>query len=837
MGTRPGASERRETYPLRHRRRRDALRRAVTPLLVLGLFAAQILPASANPRLGRRPRDPSQINPVEPPRVGPSGVRAAPELKGRTVEEVRILGNAQVPTAVIRNAIRTRAGEPYDPATVEEDYQRVYNLRKFANVEARVEPTPAGVNVVFVVTEQRQISAIIIRGNRSIDEATLRGVVELQPGEAIDPFRIALAKQAIQDLYVTRNYPLARVDVPQEPLGQRGELVFDVVEGPNVRVRNIEFKGNKSFTGERLRGVIKTSTWLFIFRPGRFDPDQVEEDVAALRRFYEGKGFFDARVGRKVVWSPDLTEVQINFLIEEGPQYKVDRVTFRFEGKQSLDEAVLRQNLRLSEGRAYDAELLQRDIRQVVRAYSPLGYIYQQPTPGAPQDPDYLQVDAKPVFQEQPGHVELVYTIREGKPFQVGRVIVKGNTRSQDKLVHRELRFAPGDLYNAAEVQDATDRLRGTAYFNAVRITPIGSDPNYRDVLVEVNEARTASFNVGAGVNSNGGIGGNITFEQRNFDIGDLPTDIRDVFSDRAFIGAGQTFRASFEPGTTVTNASLRFTEPWLFDQPYLFTAEGYLRDRVREDYDDQRLGGRVGLGHRFDYVHSALLSFRAEKVKIDNIDDPQFRAPEILAAEGRSNLTSVGLQFRRDTVNPGFLPYRGSLFTANAEFYGALGGDYDFQKYSLNYDKYFTLGEDLLDRKTVLGFHGNAGYITGDSVFFERFYGGGIGSVRGFRYRGISPRSGRAEDPVGGDFLLTGSAEVSFPLVGETIRGVTFFDAGTVERDVTLGTVRTSVGAGIRLVLPIFGQAPLAIDFAVPITKDDQDDTQFVSFSFGFIQ
>jgi outer membrane protein insertion porin family len=168
-------------------------------------------------------------------------------------------------------------------------------------------------------------------------------------------------------------------------------------------------------------------------------------------------------------------------------------------------------------------------------------------------------------------------------------------------------------------------------------------------------------------------------------------------------------------------------------------------------------------------------------------------------------------------------------------EFYGALGGDYSFQKYELNWDSYHTLHEDLTERRTVLGLHANAGYISGDSVFFERFYGGGIGSVRGFRFRGISPRGGLAEDPVGGDFAMSGTAELNFPLVGELIRGVTFADVGTVERDLEIGTIRSSVGVGIRVILPLGGnRLPLAIDFGFPLSKDRQDETQIISFSFG---
>ena len=795
-------------------------------------------PAEPAPRrpAGAPPPDPSQ----PPLRAGVANrFSPTPELRGRNIEDIRILGNRQVSTAAIRNLIRTRVGEPYDPATVQEDYQRIYReLRKFTNVEARVEPTDAGgVVVVFAVSEQQQIGAIRFRGNRKIDDLTLRAAVEIGTGEAIDPFRVALARNAIVGMYRERNYPFAHVDVPQEPLRERGELIFNIVEGPNVRVRKVEFKSGSptkrplAFSEDRLQRQVRTKAWVFILNPGRYDPDQLEEDVGALRRFYESKGYFDARVGRKVVWSPDLTEAQVNFVIDEGPRYTIERVSF--EGNKSLNEADLRSRIRLTEGMAFDNDVLQRDLRQVVRAYSPFGFIY---APGA-DDPDYLQVDAKPIFLRQQGRVELVYTIREGKPFHVGPIIVKGNYKSKDKLVLRDLRFAPGELYDSGKVQDAIDRLRATPYFEFVNVTPVGNDPTHRALLVEVGEARTASFNIGAGINSNGGVGGNITFEQRNYDIGNPPDSWRDLFSDRAFTGAGQRFRVTLEPGTRASNASILFAEPWLFDQPYGLTTEGYLRTRRREEYDDQRTGGRLTLSRRFGYEWSAGLTLRGEDVLIDNIDDPPLRAPEYLEAEGHNTLTSVGLQLRRSTVNPGVLPYRGTETTVAVEGYGLLGGEYDFQKFTLNWDGYWQVAEDLTERRTVFALHANAGYITGDSVFFERFYAGGIGSVRGFEFRGISPRSGLDDDAVGGDFILNGTAELNFPLVGESLRGVVFADAGTVEEDFEVSTIRTSVGAGFRLVLPIFGQAPLAVDFGVPITKDDEDETQIVSFSFGFVQ
>jgi outer membrane protein assembly complex protein YaeT len=759
-------------------------------------------------------------------------VSIAPALRGRTVESIRVLGNQQVPSSVIRNQIRTREGEPFDPATVQEDYQRIYGLRKFRNVEPKVEATPTGVIVTFIVSEQKQINSVVFKGNRKIDDLTLQGVVDLHAGEAIDPFRLSTTKLSIERLYKSKNFPFAHVTYDMDHLDKTGELIINIVEGPNVRVRRVNFIGNHSFTDWRLRDVVQTKYWIWILRPGTYDPEQIEDDVAAVRRFYEQHGFFDARVGRKIIFSPDMSEVQVDFIVDEGARYKVDNVTFK--GNSSLSDAQLRQGLKMTSGIPYDNDLQQRDVRQLVRNYSPLGFIYQ-PAALTQPNPDYLQINPQLVYRKDVGKVDVIYQISEGKEFHVGRIIVKGNAHTQEKVVLRELRVQPGDLYNSGELQNAQERLKGTAYFSQVNITPIGDDPETRDLLVEVTEAHTASFIVGAGINSNGGIGANITYTERNFDIARWPSSWSDITSRKALVGAGQTLRISIEPGNKFSNASILFSEPWIFDQPYSFTAEGYLRDRHREDYIDTRIGGRFTLGKRFDNVYSARLNFRGEDVEVRDIQDKPVRAQEILDAEGHSTLTSIGLSFTRDTTTRGLIPSFGSTTSVGWESFGLMGGDFTFQKLTLSSDYYRTLSEDLLDRRTVFALHGDAGYIFGNEPFFERFYGGGIGSVRGFAFRGISPRSGPEDDRVGGDFTLTGSAEVSFPLASDVLRGVVFTDVGTVESDLKLGTIRSSIGAGLRLSLPLFGQTPVAIDFALPLSKNSDDDTQFISFSLGF--
>ena len=764
---------------------------------------------------------------------GPAGGNVSGDvvsLKGRRVEQIKVVGNASVSTSVILNVVRTREGDGLDPETVEEDYQRIFGLRKFANVEAAVEPTTTGgVIVVFRVNEQRTIAEVSFVGNVSIATSKLQEVVDIQAGESIDRFRISLARQSMERMYRDRNFPFASVTVDEEKLTRAGELVFLVTEGPNVRIRRVSFRGAESYEKGRLMREIRTRSWIFVFRNGKLDFEQLDDDVAALRRFYESKGFFDVRVGRRIIFSPDQREANIEFVVDEGRRYVVKSINF--VGVKEIDTQKLTGEFRLAQGDYYDRELIDRDIKQIVKAYSPLGRIYQ---PNA-NDPDYLRIADRVLFKPEAGEVELTYDVSEGKPFNLGQIIVRGNPKTMDKLVLREMRMAPGELYNSAEVSDAMGRVRSSSYYAEATATPIGEDPATRDLLVEVRERQTATFNVGAGVNSNGGVAGNITYEQRNFDIGNLPDSFGDLFSDRALTGAGQRLRISFEPGTEITNFSILFGEPALFDQPYSLTTEVYLRDRVRDHYDERRIGGRVQFGRRIDYINLISLQFRGELVDISSIEDEPIRAPEIVELEGTSQLTTVALGYRRDTTDRGFVPSKGYTFNITTEQAGALGGDFDFNKVSASWDSYYAVFEDLLERKTVLALHADTGYIFGNAPFFERFYAGGIGSVRGFRFRGISPRDGLDNDAIGGDFILAGSAELSYPLAGDVLRGVVFNDIGTVEQSFNVDDIRAAVGVGVRITFPFFGGAPLALDFAQPYSANGDDQEQVISFSFGF--
>ena len=418
-----------------------------------------------------------------------AGTAAANALKGRLVQDVRVTGNQQVSTTVILNLVRTHEGDKFDPATVAEDYQRIFGLKKFSDVQAKVEPTDKGVIVIFSVVEQKQIKRINFIGNVGINSSALSDAIDLKAGESIDQFRISLAKQALENLYHDKNFPEAHVAIDQDQLGRNGELSFNIVEGPNVRIRKITFPGAQTYTADRLKGQIKESTWIFILRPGTYDPGIAEDDVAALRRYYQSKGFFDVRVGRKLIWSADLRELQIDFVVDEGVRYIVDKVVFK--GNVNVPAAEFRKRIKLVEGQPFDQDLVTRDVKEMVRAYSPFGFIYDDQS----SDPAYLHITPQQIFGAEPGHLELIYDINEGRPFRLGQ------RDHQGKFAHAGQGRAARDacLSRPACTIPARSKMRSSGCgerLTSARSTslPIGDDPATRDVLVEVEEAKTASF-------------------------------------------------------------------------------------------------------------------------------------------------------------------------------------------------------------------------------------------------------------------------------------------------------------------------------------------------------
>ena len=741
---------------------------------------------------------------------------------GMTIRRVEVRGLQVIGEGFVRRIIKTRAGQPYLRRQVQDDVRELWRTRKFLNVFADTALEEGEVVVTFRFQERPEIASVEIEGNKRFSDEELFKELAFAAGNVLDMWEVQRGRENIERKYKEKGYYYAKVELDERALEAEYRVIYRVTEGPRVKVRRIVLEGARAFSELRLRRMIRSKTYLWILRAGALDEEQADRDARELQRFYRHEGFLDARVGYRLefdtVSREDLTLV---FVVEEGLRYRIR--DFRIRGNQVFDADRIRAVMELETGDVLRDETLQLDRKHIEDLYGAIGYVD-------------VRVATSYDFIEEPGVVLLNIDISEGARSRFGRITVRGNARTRDEVIRRELRFYPGEDYDTVEAREAERRLMETGLFNRASITPLEDVDGMREALVEVEEADTVNFLIGVGVSTDNGVIGSLSIDNRNFDLFGWPRTWGQFFRGQAFRGDGQRLRLSAEPGTEVSRFRIDFTEPYLLDKPLRFDLSFYLFDRARQSYDEQRYGMTTSLSKRFEggllndwAVEGAL---RLEGVEISDLRP--LAANDILDAKGTSFLTSLKGTIVRDTTDSRMVPTRGSRLTLGWEQVGALGGDHDFGRPFVSYAWYRTVRTDILDRKSVLGARADMGYIVGDAPVFERFYGGGFGSLRGFDYQGVTPRAGLFDDRVGGKFIVLTGAEYSVPIYAENIRGVTFIDMGTVEEDFGITTWRVAVGFGLRIHINFFGPVPIVMDFGFPIARDDQDDTRVFNFSFG---
>lgn len=755
-----------------------------------------------------------QAQPVTPGQESP---------QGRLIQAVNIEGLQKVPETFVRARLRTKAGSTYDEAEVRSDLRRLIESNRFSGVDATYRVEPDGqVTVTFRVQEKPILSQVQFEGNSHVSTKDLLSTTGLAPGQAADIFTLRQAVDRIVQKYREDGYYYAKVSLDEEKLQTQGIALFHIAEGPRVKTRKIVFEGNASFPASRLSGTLETKTYIWIFRKGAYDPDVVARDETNIANFYRDQGYLDVRVSHRLEFAANREDLTLVFLIDEGKQYFIKEL--QFEGNTVLRDTDLLALMRLQAGSPLLQDYVKADIKAIKDAYGKLGYIY-------------ADISAVPAFLPEPNQVRLVFHIKEGPKIHVDEVVIRGNERTQDRVIRRQVTLLPGEIYDSTQQEKIKTRLTETQLFEDVEVSPAGGEDDVRNVLVRVSEANTTQFIIGAGITSNNGLLGNLTLENRNFDIGRWPRSSSDFFHGQAFRGAGQLMRIQLEPGTEMTRFRITFREPFLLEKPISLGTSVYIFQRNRKDYTEERAGGTLSLGKR---IQSGFLkdwniegAGRWEYVTISDAHK-WYTARDIRDVEGGSYLSTFKLSLLRDKTDSAWFPTTGDRFLTSVEQAGVFGGSYTFTKMEAGYNWYRTIRTDVFDRKTVWANRVQAGYGFGDVPVFERYYAGGIGSMRGFAYRGVSPRQGPHHQAIGGDFLLLGGSEVSFPLFGKDLRGVFFTDMGTVERDFTITGWRMSVGFGIDFVVRLFGPIPMSFNFGFPVVKESRDDTQIFSFSLG---
>ena len=741
------------------------------------------------------------------------------------VANVYFEGVQNIPIEKAMLYLHTKPNQAYSDTDAQQDIGRLAASHLCRPISVKTTPTDDGrINVTFVVREFRSmVKEVVFKHAKHVAVKELEGMTRIRRGMPLDPTLNQLACYEIQEHLKNQGHYFANVSLEEGHLESHDRVVFNITEGPVVRVRSTQFVGQKELASEaRLRTQIDTSKAFVQSFGGKFNPKMVESDVFKLEEYYRNNGYLKASVSRELQFSDDFMFVDVIFHIQEGLRYRVQDYTL--EGSKNFPAEQLKSIITIKKGEYFNANDANMNVGYLTN------YIGWRGT----------QADVKMIPAEVPdgpGLVRMQYVIEEREPATVGLVHIVGNTVTQDRVIRRMLQgIQPGQVLRYPEIRIAERDLARLNIFESApekgirpTIQVLDSPGPFKDILVKVEETRTGSLMLGAGVNSDNGIVGSIVLNERNFDIFRFPTSFADIFDGKAFRGAGQELRIEAVPGTVIQRYSISVREPFLFDQPYSLLTSAYYRDRIFDEYTEGRWGTRVNVGHQFTKEWGGSVGVRVEDVQVNNI---AFGAPsDYTNAYGHNTIIAPSISASYDTRDSFMRPTEGGKLELS---YEQVFGTTTFPIFNIEGSRYFTLwqrpdgsGKHVLAARTQVSIAGN------NTPVYERFFGGGYMSIRGFEFRGVGPNTNGFM--VGGQFQLMNSLEYQIPLrANDNLYFVTFLDSGTVESKIGISDYRVSAGFGLRITVPMLGPVPIALDFGFPIIKSQTDRTQLFSFWIG---
>ena len=799
--------------------------------------------------------------------------------------EIKHVGPSTVSDELIRGNLRSKVGEPYRPITVDDDVRNLYTKGLFDDIRVTSKMESDGLVVTFVVQDNPRLTDVRFEGNSKLSDSKIKGKITSKKGQPLDRRKVFTDKQAILELYQKSGYPRTTVEdkVTVDEAKGRGTVLFVIKESPKIKIERVEFAGAAAFTQKQLCKEMKETkrygmfSWLL--PGGYFVEDKFEEDKERLADFYREHGYIDFEIKNVEFEYPVPGRLVVRLVISEGRSYKVGQITFEgttmfptnavsrsfASGKMPkagpgraawAESATVSRNFRMKTGDVFTVSGQGRDTEAVQTFYESKGHI--DVTRGSPN----LRVERIP--NTETGTMDIHFKVEEGQKSYIEKIEIRGNTKTKDKVIRRELAVAPGEMFDMTRVKTSKRRLEGLDYFEpgGVEARPEATDisPNRKNLLIGVREKNTGNISFGAGFSSVDSIVGFAEWTQGNFDLFNPPT----------FTGGGQKLRLRAQLGTQRKDFLLAFTEPWFLDRKLALNTDLYHSElsyvSLENLYNETRTGMRLGLtralgsdfligsiGYRIEQV-GILLAPGIHDNQLVNVGNPPVptllwaNAPQsILDESGYTWQSIASASLAYDTRNDTHLPNKGQRTEVTTEIASTyLGGQADFYKVELQSAWYFP-GFAKGHVIEMVGRTGVANGMNGDTVpFYDRFYLGGLYSLRGFKYRSISPRDpnpatggygGNFNEPVGGDAFWFGSLEYSLPIIdkegGGGVRFAVFYDVGSVGAkayDFNVSGYSSDWGIGLRLNLPI---GPLRLDYAFPITHDQFSDGKG-QFQFG---
>jgi len=773
-------------------------------------------------------------------------------MQGRPIERVQFRGNRKVEDDAIRVQLLSKPGSLFDTSKMREDIRAMWKMGFFADVNVEAEVGGSGaLTLTFAVKEKPSIRKVLVAGNQELGLDKINEVIDLELDTIVDIGKIKKNREKIADQYVQKGFYLATVDYEIKPVNEAEvDVWFKVDEKAKVKIRDVQFIGNRSIGDDELRLAIQTrrqDALSFVNESGVYSQEAFERDLLLVSAHYWDRGYANVKVGTpQLRLSRDKEYMYLSIPIDEGPVFTIGGVAFK--GDLIGTSADNLAKIRMRAGVTFSRTQIAEDREKLSAYYQDQGYAYANVLP-------LTKVDL-PTRK-----ISLTYEVARGKRAYFERINIRGNAKTRDKVIRREMKISEGELFNNTNLETSKRRITALGYFeNVVVSTKRGSSDEFVEVNVEVTERPTGTFQIGAGFSS-----------VENF-IAQAQISQNNLF------GRGQTLAVQAQLSSLRQLFLLRFVEPYLLDTHWTFGFDLYNQSQGFGTFFRNSDGGQLTWGYPLSYEARAFLIYKLEDVSITTGNGGianlgATSAP--IAATSVANLfrggvtSSVRASLSWDSRNNRLFPTGGWYETAFAEIASQYTGS---QNKFLRWGGFIRHYHELWG-PFVLHVNGELGVTTSTDPLgvpiSERYLVGGIYDIRGYAPRSLGPKLltqlpgdvGQALGslPLGGNMQLIFNSEIEFPLFKKVgISGVVFYDMGNAYNledrycsglqrkssslsikfdpcfrpldSLTTG-LRKSVGFGFRWFSPI---GPLRFEWGIPLDPQPTEDPLVFEFTIG---
>jgi outer membrane protein insertion porin family len=783
-----------------------------------------------------------QVAPTKPDTATGSKVE-----ESREVRRVHFRGNRKVEDDALRVNLRTVPGVVVTQDMIRDDVRTIWRMGFFEDVQVEVTPmVGGGVIAIFVLKEKPSVRKIYVSGHDEVGLTKINEVLDIKKEQILDPAKIKKNVEKIRELYVQRGFYMAEVNYELERENQNEvDVYFRIRENAKVEVRRVNFVGNKGASDDELRAVMLTQPGdllSFVTSSGTYREDVFQRDMLMVQAYYYDRGFINVKVSDpQLELSPDKRSLYITISVDEGKQYKVGELDVR--GELLDDKDFYLQRLGVKPGETFNRSKVQQDMQDLTEYYKDKGYAYVNATPQTTVD-------------EKTRLVNLSFDIQRGSLVKFERINVRGNSKTRDKVIRREMRVVEGETYNQSRLDLSKKRVTALGFFERVDLsTKRGSDDDSMEVNVEVAERQTGAFQIGAGFSSVESFIAQAQISQNNL------------------FGRGQLLTLQAQLSGLRQLFLLQFEDPYFLDTNWTFGFQLFNQQRYYRDFTRRSVGGSLTWGYMVADDVRLYLTYQLQDIGVNtsgrtNLFSGGQRSPlptGSLANLLRSGITSSWrVSLTHDTRDNKLFPHSGWHNTLSAEFAEpAFLSENQYSRFE-GVTRYFY----PLIGPLVLRLRGEMGLITSRDPqgvpIYERYFLGGIFDVRGFQLFSLSPQIRVPSDQnpdaalnvfrVGGNMQVIGKAEIEIPIFEKVgIRGVIFNDIGNTynlesqycrlkpanadisvdpcKKVLPLSTLRSSWGFGFRWFSPI---GPLRFEWGFPYKPLPGEEPYIFEFTIG---